>query len=91
MRQKSKGPKIKKAQKSKKGQKLSVWYLEVGVPSARALGRSTAAVGLVQQVAEDVEEEHDGDDVQVGEQTLKRVRKCISEGQCDQIKIAKCL
>ena len=31
----------------------------------------------MQQVAEDVEEEHDGDDVQVGEQTLKRVRKCV--------------
>ena len=46
--------------------------LEVGVPSARALRRSTAAVGLVEQEAEDVEQEHDGDDVQVGEQPLKQ-------------------
>jgi shikimate kinase len=46
-------------------------YLEVGISSAGALGRAPAAVGLVEQEAEDVQQEHDGHDVQVGEQALQ--------------------
>ena len=77
--------KFKKLQKN-----IFFVYLEVSVSSGGALRRSAAAVGLVQEEAEDVEQEHDRHDEQVGEQALKKQSKkflihCRNIGNDEQV------
>ena len=54
--------------------------MEVGVPADRPRrgGAGSAACRLVQQVAEDVEQEEDGHDVQVREEALRLKNENVS-------------